>query len=574
MFLALQMDESFEQNEPLETSTPQESTMLEDTMNDNKTFYESMNTVATSNSAYASALDDTFTTDQEKDDDHVISDPEENEVQFIVVDEATKDDLFLTLSEATIKEKDAITCRTLTKWGISTLQSVERVRSNIIHLSFDTIRKDKRERVYKMDPKCCQDLEKILRDYLSSRSFSDMNQAIYKCIKCNSQFCREIDERKKAKNFDVRCPSCGNQYVIEIQNNSKNDKASPPKPLSVFLSGTALSALAGKPSTSTENEKKQSDEDSIEIPKKNHSFSSIQSAFDSNQSVAGSSVEVLSECSSQISHASQSSIEVIDPFGSRKPSEERRISTAPSLDTIDDDHGIKRDENVLETTLIDDEKKMEEPTVKTVLGNTNLTESSSSGESVQTAYEQNGKKKSEDEKPKSSPLESIFRTSSILLSKTVKKEPEPVVALPVKPMQYNYEDLSILDHRLKLYCFQHVLEDNDEKLIWLIKCIVVEEDLTSAPRVSLLIMSTKKIYVLRIVGEENEEISSWLQKSPASNVISNIEMIQELPFENGLTFEIKNSPNFHVLLRDENLLNVLKKHITTSSECLKKVLFI
>lgn len=563
-------DYSFEQNEPLETSTPQETTMLGDATND-KTFYESMNTVTTSNSAYASALDETFTTDQEKEDDYVISDPEENEVQFIVVDETTKDDLFLTLGETTLKEKYAMTGRTLTKWGITTLQSVERVRSNIIHLSFDTIRKDKRERIYKMDPKCCQDLEKILRDYLSSRSFSDMNQTVYKCIKCNSQFCREIDERKKTKNVDVRCPSCGNQYVIEIQNNLKNEKSSPPKPLSVFLTGTALSALANKPSPSKAIEAKQSDEESIEIPKTNHSYSSIESAFDSNQSVAGSSVEVLSECSSQVSHISQhsqSSIEVIDSFGSRKPSEERHIFTAPSLDTIDDDHGIKHDENTLETTLVDEKKPIaEEQKSATVLVNTNLTESSSSGESVQTAYEQNGKKKNEEENPKSSPLESIFKTSSILLSKTIKKESEPTVAMPVKPIQYNYEDLSILDHRLKLYCFQHVLEDNDEKVMWLIKCIIFEEDLLNAlPRVSLLIMSTKKIYVLKIISEENEDISRWLQKSPASNFIDNIEKIQEIPYENGLTFLMRNSSNFHVLLRDENLLQVLRKHITASSK--------
>lgn len=283
--------------------------------------------------------------------------------------------------------------------------------------------------------------------------------------------------------------------------------------------------------------------------------------------MAGSSVEVLSECSSQISHVSQqsqSSIEVIDSFGSRKPSEERRISTAPSLDTIDDDL-VKNDEGVLETTLID-EKKIEEPESAKVLANTNLTESSSSGESVQTAYELNGRKKHDEKELKSSPLESIFKTSNMLLSKTVKKEPEHVQGLPLKPMQYNNEDLSILDHRLKLYCFQHVFEDNDEKLMWLIKCIVVEEDLSNIPRVSLLVMSTKKIYILRIVGEENEEISNWLQKSPASNFIINTEKIIELPFQNGLTFIMKSFFNFHVFLRDENLLNVLTKHITTSSE--------
>jgi hypothetical protein len=282
--------------------------------------------------------------------------------------------------------------------------------------------------------------------------------------------------------------------------------------------------------------------------------------------VAGSSVEILSECSSHISHTSQSSIEVLHPFG-RKPSEERRIST--TLNTIDDDLQIKPlEEGILENTLVsstDDKKIVEEEQPKVVIGNVNLTESSSSGESVQTAYEQNGKKKSEEQQqPKSSPLESIFKTSSMLLSKTKKKETES--NHPSRPLQYNYDDLSIVDHRLKLYCFQHVLEDNDEKIMWLCKSIIVEETLTNSPRLALLLMSTRKIYILKIIGKESDEISTWIQKSPSSNFIDHIEAIQELPFDCGLTFVMKNSPDFHVLVRDSILSRILKKHIATSSE--------
>lgn len=285
----------------------------------------------------------------------------------------------------------------------------------------------------------------------------------------------------------------------------------------------------------------------------------LESAFDSNQSVAGSSVEILSECSSShISHTSQSSIEVLD----RKSSEERRISTAPSLDTIDDDSMKPDEENTLISST-EEEKKVIEEQPKVIIGNVNLTESSSSGESVQTAYEQNGKKK--DEQPKSSPLESIFKTSNMLLSKSKKKE-DSVVSHPSKPLQYNYEDLSILDHRLKLFCFQHVLEDNDEKIMWLVKCTVLEDNSTFTPQLSLLLMSTRKVYILKICGEESEDISSWIQKSPTLFPIEMIEKIQALPYENGFTFIVKNSTDFHVLLRDGNLSAILLKHITTSSK--------
>lgn len=74
----------------------------------------------------------------------------------------------------------------------------------------------------------------------------------------------------------MRCPSCGNKYVIELQNSSKNNNSSPPKPLSVFLSETVLSSLNQKPTTSKNIEKQPVDAD---IPKTNHSFSSIGKYF-------------------------------------------------------------------------------------------------------------------------------------------------------------------------------------------------------------------------------------------------------------------------------------------------------
>lgn len=187
---ALRLDDSFESNDPNGSSTPNDE---KEEVNDG-TDYKSVEG-STAASVYASALDETFTTEPEE--EIVVSDQEENQVEFIVSDEFTKEDLFLVVSSISIKEKDAMTGRTLIKWGLTTLESVERTRSNLIRMTFDTIRKDKRERQYRMEVKCCQDLERLLRDFLSSRPLSAMNQTVYKCPKCNSQFSREIDDRKK-----------------------------------------------------------------------------------------------------------------------------------------------------------------------------------------------------------------------------------------------------------------------------------------------------------------------------------------------------------------------------------------
>lgn len=291
-------------------------------------------------------------------------------------------------------------------------------------------------------------------------------------------------------------------------------------------------------------------------------FFSPESAFDSNQSVAGSSVEILSESSSQISQisqTSQSSIEVIEM--SRKPSEERRISQVPGLETIEDD-GPKSDENILEETLT---KSTElKPKVILTIGNVNLTESSSSGsvcESVVTAYEQSGKKNE-------AKLDGIFKTSSLLLSKTPKpkKEAEPE-NFASKPIHFNYEDLSVVDHRVKLFLFQNVLEENDEKLMWLVKCLVIEDEASSvaAAQFALVIMTTKKIYVLKIVGEESEDIGAWVKKTTIC-LLDRVEVVRELPAKAGFSFVLRGTTNVHVLLQDGNVTDRLKKHIANSSK--------
>ena len=184
-------DGGFENPLDSSDSTPLEETLM--AIND-ETLYKSVDmSTETGKSVYESALDDTF---NENETDVVVSDPEDNEVQFIVTDDLTRDDLFLVVSEVNIKEKDAMTGRTRTQWGLKTLESVERVRTNLIAMTFDTIRKDKRQRQYQIDAGSGQELERMLRDFLSSKPLSEIVR-FYKCPKCNSQFSREIDERKK-----------------------------------------------------------------------------------------------------------------------------------------------------------------------------------------------------------------------------------------------------------------------------------------------------------------------------------------------------------------------------------------
>lgn len=78
------------------------------------------------------------------------------------------------------------------------------------------------------------------------------------------------------KSADIKCPSCGNKYIIEIQKTSKC--ATSPK--SSFFPGTVLSTMNAmqRPASSISIEKKKVEENAIGgggIPKTSHSFSSI-----------------------------------------------------------------------------------------------------------------------------------------------------------------------------------------------------------------------------------------------------------------------------------------------------------
>lgn len=106
----------------------------------------------------------------------VPSDPEDSATTYIVNIEPDGEELFLIISDVSIKEKDILNgryletiysmltnikscihlCRTKTKWTLDTLESCERVRDEVLRMNFDTINKDKMERTYRVEKELCQ----------------------------------------------------------------------------------------------------------------------------------------------------------------------------------------------------------------------------------------------------------------------------------------------------------------------------------------------------------------------------------------------------------------------------------
>lgn len=119
--------------------------------------------------------------------------------------------------------------------------------------------------------------------------------------------------------------------------------------------------------------------------------------------------------------------------------------------------------------------------------------------------------------------------------------------------KFSYSDFDCVDHRLKLYLYQHIFEDVNEHLKWLVKGRWFNDASTSDPEAKLqsaiFIMSTTKWYILNIIGRESDDLTKWLKRH-AWGTVDRVETIRVLPWKIGITFTIKFLGNIHFLLQD------------------------
>ncbi|KAK7071172.1 hypothetical protein SK128_005199 [Halocaridina rubra] len=109
----------------------------------------------------------------------------------------------------------------------------------------------------------------------------------------------------------------------------------------------------------------------------------------------------------------------------------------------------------------------------------------------------------------------------------------------VNPIRYSYEDFSDIDHRLKLHCEVLLFHEPDELLLGLVKGILLlKEGLREFQ--GLLVISSKKFYVLEIVGQEDDSPQTWLELQ-SSYSLSEVTVVHSLYQRQGLGFSIGES---------------------------------
>ncbi|XP_076762138.1 uncharacterized protein LOC143430051 isoform X1 [Xylocopa sonorina] len=486
-------------------------------------------------------------------------DPDEEAGDLYLVkkkkDKDELEDLFLIITMDDIKERDPITGKLKYAWSTNSVLSCVLGRSEpiTVDIIFDTTREHRQNRRYYVELDAAKKIVKTIDERIKKRPIL---LKVFKCMKCSTHFSQD-SEYLTFINSDakqLKCPTCGSTLVIET------DELSTSGVESDNISDDAFEYAT----------KNQNSENAVK-PTLQHSesFSSIGGTEGGAISVTTSLVHSDSHTQAQVccsatsleesrestpstntfnkkyesdievlSNPSQSSIEVLDD-GSRthltphrkRSSEERRAAIAPSLLTIPDAVPIM----------------------------TGLTESSSSGsltDSICTAYENkiirqvNADEKSlisNDKEIKFTPvtnltsmLGGLLQSIKIGSNKPLMSKPEEASHFMGSNIQYSYTDFSSIDHRIKLHIILNIFEHENEELILLLRAeILMQNARETFP--GCLVLSTSKVYILKIDGVEGEDPQRWLHKE-ISWTIDRLRRFSPIPFKQGILVEVE-QPN-------------------------------
>ncbi|XP_050461637.1 serine/threonine-protein kinase 11-interacting protein isoform X2 [Cataglyphis hispanica] len=443
-----------------------------------------------------------------------LDDPNEEAGDLYTVQKKKDDNemetIFLMITPENIKERDSITGKVKFHWSINSILSCVLGKSDppTVDIIFDTTRKDRENRRYFTELEDAKKIVAIINEQIEMRPIP---LQVFKCMKCSTQFSQDTEYvmlavKSMMGTKQLKCPTCNSSLVIEIENPSDMDN---------------------------QITKNQLAENSAKINlQHSESFSSIGSAtsLEGSRESTPSTNALTKKYESDIeilSNPSQSSIEVLDETlkanatPSRKQ-EEKHTAIAPSLITIPD-----------ATPMM-----------------AGLTESSSSGsltDSICTAYENKIAKLTNESKSYSSEKEiaPVTNLTSMLggLLQSIKigsnkiLRGEEASSFFGSDVQYSYTDFSSIDHRIKLHIILNIFEHENEEVVFLLKAQILMHSMQETFS-GCLVLSTSKVYILRIDGPEGEDPQRWLHKE-MSWTTDRLRSFISLPYKQGILIELQ-----------------------------------
>lgn len=125
-----------------------------------------------------------------------------NDVQVLVV-----------LTERHISERDVNTSKEKARWHVNTIVACEKMESNVIKVIFDTVRRDRKNRVYELEQSETDNFYTTISSKLDVEKVND-KQLSYQCMKCSLSFTRKI-KNTLLTDDSIECPKCSSNLVVE-----------------------------------------------------------------------------------------------------------------------------------------------------------------------------------------------------------------------------------------------------------------------------------------------------------------------------------------------------------------------
>ncbi|CAG9858521.1 unnamed protein product [Phyllotreta striolata] len=207
------------------------STPLENNMENNARAIEE----AADNSDFKTAdLIDTAKTDEEfltaeqtvfnstakLDDEEVISDGEDvfsggEDCMFLANNCGDGSQVFVVVTESHISERDVTTSKERARWHVNTIISCEPSEEggSKIKLEFDTLRRDRKQRVYELSPEDVSNFYESIKEKIENVSETEEKNLTYQCMKCSQTFQRS--KNALLEQPTVICPQCSSNIVVE-----------------------------------------------------------------------------------------------------------------------------------------------------------------------------------------------------------------------------------------------------------------------------------------------------------------------------------------------------------------------
>lgn len=133
--------------------------------------------------------------------------------------------------------------------------------------------------------------------------------------------------------------------------------------------------------------------------------------------------------------------------------------------------------------------------------------------------------------------------------------------------KFSYSNYTDADHRLKLYFYQHLFEDQNESFKWIAKGKILDESLIDELPYGfdgIFVISTNKCYVLKYTNHESDDDpTKWLKKQ-VSVTCDRLISATVLPWKIGISFTIKQIGTIHLLLYDILRTDCLLLHISSN----------